>query len=106
MNCSQATSPLLASPQGGEGCVIKKLSAATQTDAAGVVFLFLLNRKTTPSSRPTELPRHFMDRSATPPCGGARRGIGALRQFIHAFIDRACSSEQHPARLLFVQSPP
>src|ERR1051325_9453054 len=33
--------PLLASPQGGEGCVIKKFRRATEADAAGVVFLFL-----------------------------------------------------------------
>src|SRR5438876_11725578 len=65
----------LAPPQGGEGCVINKCRGATTADAAGVVYLFLLNRKTTPSSRSAEASRHLIDRSATPPCGGARRGI-------------------------------
>src|SRR5437763_16995556 len=67
--------PLLARPQGGEGCVINKCRGATTAEAAGVVYLFLLNRKTTPSSRSAEASRHLIDRLATPPCGGARRGI-------------------------------
>jgi hypothetical protein len=43
-----------------------KFREATETDAGGVVFLFVLNRKTTPASRPLEAPQHFIDRSATP----------------------------------------
>jgi tetratricopeptide (TPR) repeat protein len=38
-------------------------------------FSFCLNRKTTPASLPAEASRHFINRSATPPCGDARRGI-------------------------------
>jgi hypothetical protein len=48
---------------------------ATEIDADGVVFLFVLNRKTTPASRSAEASRHLIDRSATPPCGDARRGM-------------------------------
>src|SRR4029079_16307941 len=33
------------------------------------------DRKTTPSSREADASRYFLDRSATPPCGDARRGI-------------------------------
>src|SRR5262249_20350912 len=32
-------------------------------------------RKTTPSSRLADASRYFLDRSATPPCSDARRGI-------------------------------
>src|SRR5262249_18704357 len=35
------------------------------------------DRKTTLSSLSEEASRHFLDRSATPPCGDARRGIPA-----------------------------
>src|SRR5437870_1714670 len=52
-----------------------KCRGATTADEVGVVYLVLLNRKTTPSSRSAEASRHLIDRSATPPCGGARRGI-------------------------------
>ena len=58
--------------------------AATEANAAGreaviVVFLFVLNRKTTPSSRSAEASRDFIDRSATPPCGDVRRGIALIQ---------------------------
>src|SRR5438105_3002555 len=81
--------PLLASPQGGVAASLKKYREATETDAAGreararqreaviVVFLFVLNRKTTPASRLSEASRRFIDRSATPPCGDARRGMAS-----------------------------
>jgi hypothetical protein len=74
------------------GCVINKCCEATETDAAGVVFLFVLNRKTTPASRSAEASRGFIGRSATPPCGGARRGIyrsHTFRHFFHSPLDRA-----------------
>src|SRR6266446_10729826 len=45
------------------------------------------HRKTTPSSRSAEASRYLFDRSATPPCGDARRGM-AIFQFVHTFIDR------------------
>src|SRR2546425_68028 len=85
--------PLLASPQGGVSASSKKFREATEADADGVVFL-LSHRKTTPSSRSTDASRYFLDRSATPPCGDARRGVAptvALRQFFHSSIDRAYS---------------
>jgi len=40
---------------GLEGCVIKNYREATKADADGVVFLFVLNRKTTPASRSQRL---------------------------------------------------
>src|SRR5262249_3228559 len=67
--------PLLASQQGGVAASLKKCGVATLADAAGVVFRFFLNRKTTPSSLLAEASRQFINRSATPPCGHARRGI-------------------------------
>src|SRR5438093_152607 len=45
-------------------------------------FSFCSHRKTTPASRSAEASQYFFDRSATPPCGDARRGI-ALFQFLH-----------------------
>src|ERR1051326_1152735 len=67
------------------GCVINKSREATETDADGVVFLVVLNRKTTPASRSAEASRDFIDRSATPPCGDARRGMSWPETFRHFF---------------------
>src|SRR5213594_4962145 len=67
--------PLLASQQGGVAASSRKYREATEADAAGVVFLFVLIRKTTPASRSAEASRRFLDRSATPPCRDARRGV-------------------------------
>src|SRR6266487_2659938 len=50
-------------------------------------FSFCSHRKTTPAARSAEASQSFFDRSATPPCGDARRGI-ALFQFFHSSIDR------------------
>src|SRR2546427_13240479 len=50
-------------------------------------FSFCSHRKTTPSSRSADASRYFLDRSATPPCGDARRGVAppvALPQFFTA----------------------
>src|SRR5713226_227275 len=73
---------LLASPQGGVAASSNKFRVATAANAAGVVFRpplrLWIHRKTTPASRFTEASRHFIDRSATPPCGDARRGIMLL----------------------------
>src|SRR5205085_9699721 len=48
---------------------------ATLFRADGVVFLLVLKRKTTPASRSADASRNLFDRSTTPPCGDARRGI-------------------------------
>src|SRR5262249_61503303 len=37
----------------------------------------VLHRKTTPASRSAEASRYLFNRSATPPCGDARRGMRA-----------------------------
>src|SRR5439155_9299462 len=50
-------------------------------------FSICFHRKTTPASRSAEASQSFFDRSATPPCGDARRGI-ALFQFFHSSYDR------------------
>src|ERR1051326_5249009 len=52
--------PLLASPQGGVAASLIKYREATEKDAAGVVFLLVLNRKTTPASRSVEASRYFL----------------------------------------------
>jgi hypothetical protein len=54
---------------------VRKCCEATLVGADGVVFRLCFNRKTTPSSRSKDASQHFLDRSATPPCGDARRGI-------------------------------
>src|SRR5438876_8828424 len=76
------------------GCVLKKMLRSHRTDAAGVVFLCVLNRKTTPASRSAEASRHLFNRSATPPCGDARRGIRSIPIRSHVYgpalqLDRA-----------------
>ena len=74
---SQAT-PLLASPQGGVAASSRKCRAATEADAAGVVFL-LHPSENHPGLAISGASRYFLDRSATPPCGDARRGVACLK---------------------------
>src|SRR5437879_13166136 len=70
--------PLLASPQGGVAASSIRYCEATEAAAAGVVFLLVFDRKTTPTSRSAEASRYFVTRSATPPCGDARTGICSI----------------------------
>src|SRR5207245_2742034 len=65
------------------GCVINEFREATETDAAGVVFLFCCQLENHPGLAAADASRHFIDRSATPPCGGARRGICRSHTFRH-----------------------
>ena len=58
------------------GCVIKKISRSHRSRRSRGGFLFI-HRKTTPASRSEDAARHFIDRSAIPPCGDARRGMAA-----------------------------
>src|SRR2546425_1132588 len=86
INRSLAFTPLLASPQGGVSASSRKFREATEADADGVVFLLFLSENH-PSSleaarwracaprRSADASRYFLDRSATSPCGDARRGI-------------------------------
>src|SRR5262249_19237154 len=55
VNVSECDIPLLASPQGGVAASVIKCREATETDADGVVFLFVFDRKTTPASRSQRL---------------------------------------------------
>src|SRR5207237_10741812 len=59
---------------------------ATLFRADGVVFLFVLNRKTTPASQSADASRNLFNRSATPPCGDARRGMTLDSTFVHRFF--------------------
>src|SRR5437773_4026033 len=80
--------PLLASPQGGVAASSIRYCEATEAAAAGVVFLLVFDRKTTPASRSAEASRYFVTRSATPlrlraaalalRGGDARRGICSI----------------------------
>ncbi|PYS54289.1 MAG: hypothetical protein DMG13_08915 [Acidobacteria bacterium] len=81
--------PLLARPQGGVAASSRKFRAATEADAAGVVF-HLFSSENHPGLAVSGGFAIILDRSATPPCGDARRGI-ALFQFFHSSIDRAYS---------------
>src|SRR5689334_5623293 len=83
---SKSSPPCITARRGG--CVIKKFREATKADAAGVVFLFVFIRKTTPASPSVDASQCFLNRSATPPCGDARRGRFAPFQFVHSFYDR------------------
>ena len=77
--------PLLASPQGGVSASSTNFAKPPKLTQTGW-FSFCSYRKTTPSSRSADASRYFLDRSATPPCGDARRGVAptvALRQFFH-----------------------
>src|SRR4051812_25077650 len=66
---------LLASPQGGVAASIKKFRVATETDAAGVVFLSLtFYRKTTPAARSSEASHYFFVARIHPPCGDCKEG--------------------------------
>ena len=71
--------PLLASPQAGVAASSIKCRAAIAADAAGVVFLlFSIGKPPRPrvsGGFATLLLIAVIDRSATPPCGDARRGI-------------------------------
>src|SRR5437588_5837245 len=92
------------------GCVINKITRSHRSRRSRGGFPFVLNRKTTPASRSRRLrdtSRHFIDRSATPPCvfrlraialalrrGDARRGICVLEtlgHFFHSSIERPYS---------------
>ena len=66
--------PLLASPQGGAGCVIKKISRSHRSRRRRGGFPLFFQRKTTPASQSADASRCFLNRSAAPPCGDARRG--------------------------------
>ena len=52
--------PLLARPQGGVAASSRKFREATETDAAEVVFLWSINRKTTPASQSADASQHFL----------------------------------------------
>src|SRR5207253_10642715 len=76
------------------GCAVKIRSReATLFRADGVVFLIglafaPLNRKTTPASQSADASRNLFNRSATPPCGDARRGMTPDSTFVHTFLSR------------------
>jgi hypothetical protein len=97
MNWNRALFPSLHHRNEGRAASSKQIHAATGKDAAGVVFRpprrFWIHRKTTPASRllmlrpfglalrAVEASQHFVDRSATPPCGDAR-GIAPYYRFV------------------------
>src|ERR1051326_1077523 len=64
--------PLLASLQGGVAAALIKWREATETDVAGVVFLFVLNRTTTPASGRRRLRNIFL--IARPPLLAVMQG--------------------------------
>ena len=80
-----------AATKGGVAASLIKYREATEKDAAGreararqreaviVVFLLVLNRKTTPASRSVEASQYFFDCSATPPFFRLRAVALALR---------------------------
>src|SRR5207249_5120190 len=57
------------------GCVNKKNSAKPPKPTQPGWFSFCSHRDTTPASRTADASRYFLDHSATPPRGDARRGF-------------------------------
>src|SRR6185295_5478978 len=57
----------------------EKCRAATEADAAGVVFL-LHPSENHPGLAISGASRYFLDRSTTPPCGDARRGVASSQK--------------------------
>ena len=80
--------PLLASPQGGVSASSTNFAKPPKLTQTGW-FSFCSYRKTTPSSRSADASRYFLDRSATPPCGDARRGVTLDCNLFTGSIDRA-----------------
>src|SRR5215467_9541018 len=74
MNWNRASFPSLHNRKEGRAASSTKFCAATEAEAAGVVFLLLAIGKP-PRPRVSGGFATFINRSATPPCGGARRGI-------------------------------
>src|SRR5438046_7300311 len=70
--------PLLASPQGGVAERLIKCREASADREAGVVFRLRTQRKTTPAASASVASQHFLDDAASPPCGGARRGMVSI----------------------------
>src|SRR5437016_12266872 len=103
MNYSRAAIPLLASPQGGVAASSIRYCEATEAAAAGVVFLLVFDRKTTPASRSAEASRYFVTRSATPPCGDARRGICSIPICSH--LHRPPPQRESPTSCTFCAKP-
>src|SRR5262249_3837668 len=65
----------------------KNFVQPSKTDAAGVVFHFFLSENH-PGLAISGCFAIFFDRSATPPCGDARRGLARNFRFIQTFRDR------------------
>src|SRR5262245_14358723 len=92
--------PLLASARGGVAAPLTKCGEATLTGRrrGGVPFCF--QSENHPGLAKTmEASRHLMDRSATPPCCSARRGVASLKHSTIFF------TAHMTARLLVFTSP-
>jgi hypothetical protein len=66
---------VVARSEGALGLKANLMVPNNPLSAPGVVYFFVFNRKTTPASLQRFASRHFIDRSATPPCSNARRGL-------------------------------
>src|SRR5262245_18060574 len=86
------------------GCVIKKISRSDRFDAAGVVYRQKTKRKTTPASHTADASQYFLDCSATPPCGDARRGLWRSILFFSSLLggDFDSAASQHRPPLLLI----
>src|SRR5206468_12792557 len=86
------------------GYLLRMGSQLTQTGR----FSFCSYRKTTPSSRSADASRYFLDRSATPPCSDARRGVTLDGNLFTAPLARdyilGCNVECEPSRVQYVSA--
>src|SRR5439155_9682879 len=79
-------SELLASQQGGVAASLRKRREATEADADGVVFHSCPIGKPPRPRDQRRLRDILFDRSATPPCGDARRGMALLENGLSSAI--------------------
>src|SRR5438067_2528668 len=87
--------------QGGVAASSKNFAKPPkQTQPERFPFLFSFGKPPRPRDQ-WMLRDAFLNRSATPPCGDARRGLLARFQFVHTFIDRP-----HRKRLALVSPLP
>ena len=62
----------------------QKISRSHQSRRSRGGFPFCVHRKTTPASRSADASQFFLNRSATPPCGDARRGACVIKKILRS----------------------
>src|SRR5207237_6523006 len=87
MNCMLRHIPLLASPQGGVAARSNKKSRSYLVPRRRGGFPFRPQSENHPGLAISGGFAKSFDRSATPPCGDARRGMTLASTFVHKLAD-------------------